>query len=230
MDIIIPYLNNGSDELRYTLRAIERHVPHGKIIISGDCPDWATNITYVPRVLKYPAQLDSEMNIIAGLAETTGDFILFNDDIITLKDVDEIPSWHEGDIEYVIQIKKQRAITSPTVRHLQITASALEKLYNIIDPLAYTLHAPVVMNKDKYLTMAQDTVMLLKTHQPILPRTIYGNLHQPDSAIHRDCKLYGKDDPLPDDYFVSTHEGLMNGTAGQAIKTIFSNKCKYEVQ
>ena len=59
IDIVIPYRTSKTDELKYTLRAIDRHLEHGKVVIVGDIPDWVQNVLTIPTKRgTHKAQLD----------------------------------------------------------------------------------------------------------------------------------------------------------------------------
>lgn len=46
MDILYLCRPGENLELRYSLRSL-RNVPHGRVWIFGDCPDWVTNVNLV---------------------------------------------------------------------------------------------------------------------------------------------------------------------------------------
>ena len=175
IDIVIPYRDSKTDELKYTLRSIEKNFRECRIIISGDIPDWVQNVITMPREQTRGAQLDCELNIRQALPYLSDEFYLWNDDFILLRPVQDVPNYHEGDIDLVIKKKKAWVITSKSAKSLKNTADYLnEKGFS--NSVAYTLHIPVKYNRDLYQECSD---MLLPTleKKTILPRTVYGNIY-----------------------------------------------------
>ena len=228
IDIVIPYRTSKTDELKYTLRAIERHLEHGKIVIVGDIPDWVQNALTIPTERStHKHQLDCELNIRAALPYLSDEFYLFNDDFILLKPLEDIPNYHEGDIDDVVKIKARSIVTSNVAKKLINTRAFLHSK-GVEYPVAYTLHIPVKYKRDNY-QRCSDLILPTLKRTDILPRTIYGNLYGDSSVIHKDVKIYTKDQPLPNDDFVSTWENSWDGIAGDSIRAMFKDKSRYEV-
>lgn len=232
-DVVIPYRNSGTSELKFALRSIAKNVPHASVYIVGDRPEFETkNLKVIerPRNKDSHNQLDMELNIIRALREpnVTEDVILFNDDFYVLQPIWELHTMHQGELKAVIKQKKLNIRTRRMAKYMQNCYDLLTTL-GVKDPVAYTLHVPVVINTQKYLDISEEiTVPNFKNGNVVLPRTIYSNLSGVVSCIHRDVKLYDAKQPLEDYLFASTSHMALKGEAFQQVKQMFPNKCRYE--
>ena len=228
IDIIIPYRHSNTDELRMTLRSIEMYFPPAHIIISGDVPIWAMNVTEIHNERRYmPAQLDCEMNIYKALDKVIGDdFYLWNDDFMLLKPMKQIKHYYEGAIRNVTNDKLKYPMTAPSGTDLIATELWLLS-HGYIENKAYTLHIPVKYNVAKYRKMSE-LIQPVLHEQTILPRTIYGNMYDVGGTQRHDCKIYFDDQLILDDKFVATWDETWNGFAGDEIHRMFPNVSKYE--
>lgn len=102
MNIIIP-LGSGSRhdniELRYALRSFEANLPHDRVIIIGQRPEWLQNITHIPfedkAGFEYRAQ--NIYNKIRAAFEISSEDVLFcNDDHFILQRIETMPYHHKG--------------------------------------------------------------------------------------------------------------------------------------
>lgn len=206
MKIIIPYKKDDEESLKYTLRGIRTNMGKNDVIISGDMPKTLSGFTYVcpDKPKNIDAQYDCQLNILEAVKtlKNNEDFILFNDDFYVLKPVEKLENWHENSIDEVIKSKKNSRIFVKTIKSLRNTKNLLIKL-GIEDPVAYTLHYPVVMNKEKWLECHEICVPYLKNRNIVLPRTVYGNLFSDCSSIHHDFKCYN-DIKQVDEVFASS--------------------------
>jgi len=226
-DIVIPYIKSNTDELKYCLRSL-KNITHGNVFICGDRPDFISDkVIYIPRVLKgNRPQYDSELNIRLALLDNrlSDDFILFNDDFYILKQCNELLNYHAGEIKDIIKQRNNR-IFAVHNKYLSDTKSYL----NDDSALSYELHIPMIFNKNKRLQVSNEIMPLLSKGRTVLPRSIYGNRFCDISIIKQDVKIYDENDKIADDTFLSTYESTFTGSAGDIIRSNFSNKCKYEV-
>lgn len=154
-DILIP-LGKGSRqadiELKYCLRSIAKHLINvGRIVIVGERPQWLQNVVHVPCVDNTSSWRRAEniyRKVIAGLPDTTNDFLFMNDDHYLLADyrADLFPYYHRGAIElHRVGNEAQRRQMENTVQ-----------LYypDIIND--YDVHCPVIYNKDRFVKIFEN--------------------------------------------------------------------------
>ena len=152
-DIVIP-LGTGSpwqnNELRYTLRSIEKHL-HGyrNIYIVGDKPAWLQNVIHIP-FKEVSLAAWKESNICHKIMEAclhpelTGNFLFFNDDHFLLRSINagDFPFFHCGMMsERFEEIK----YTNPYARTIKNTLRLIGDGYN------YDCHCPVLFNQESFL-------------------------------------------------------------------------------
>lgn len=202
-DIVIPYVYTNSKEI-YKCVELLKNVPHRNIFICGDNPKIDGTI-HIPRTTKGKTRYeDAERNIRLALEDErlSDEFCLFNDDFFILKPIKDIPLYHAGDIDEVIKEKQSNTKTKLYADALIRTKKWLEKR-NITDIVAYTLHIPVKMNKEKRLEVSDMILPDLMKGEQLLTKTIYYNLFPETSCIKKDVKVYGNE-LGEDDTYLST--------------------------
>ena len=222
LDVVIPYKDNGSEELRYALRSIENNLPHRNVYIIGDKPDWITNVTHIPmRQLsrKYTA-VRNNIDIACHDKHISNDFILSNDDFFILRPIKHL-NYHRG-----LVTEMMRYYGGVYYRGMQETRRLL-KLSGIDEPLSYELHIPMIINKQKKIEASR--LRSKRTQKNIHLRTYYGNLYNVGGRKIKDVKVYNDKQKLPKGSFMSTTEQTFNGKAGEYIKQQFPNPSKYEL-
>lgn len=102
MKIMYPLANQFDyEELRYSLRSIEKFIDYDEIIIVGDyMPEWLINVTWID-VSDIPnkKQLSIKKKILAAL-EYTKEFLFMNDDMYFLQPVSEFPYYYKGYLKH----------------------------------------------------------------------------------------------------------------------------------
>ena len=223
MDIVIPYLQTSSDELRYALRSIEQNVEHDRVFIIGDRPGWIKNVEYIPYHQAYRRyhNVRNIMQLACDNPDISDDFIFTNDDIFIMKPTKHF-NYHRGTIEEVAEYFSGRYKTN-----LLRTKELLEKL-GYKDTLCYELHIPTILNKQK----KEKASLIRKKHIPenqnIQLRTLYGNLYNLGGRKIKDVKVYDNQQKIPRGHFISTSELTFQGKVGDHIKAHFPNKSRFE--
>lgn len=226
MDIVIPYRNSNTDELRYCLRSL-KNIEHDNVFIIGDRPDFISDSVIFIENKEHGknAQHDNELNIRLALNDSrlSDDFILFNDDFFVIKKVKELIDYNAGDIDDVLAKRDCLMFR----RHNQGLINT-KMFIGLKGAVSFELHIPMIMNKQKRLDISNQIIGILPKRL-LLPRTIYGNAFCDIKNITKDVKLYVSSDKIPSGVFVSTLDSAFNGIAGDIIKSRFRYKCKYEI-
>ena len=186
----------GNNELRYSLRSLERHFKHGKVFIVGERPDWLQNIIHIKVE-------DSFANVHGGKYKNvmrktiaacqdervSESFVLMNDDFFFLQDTETIPPYTLGTLQE--QIDKYRSNNRNQYGNALLRTKRLLETYGIKDAPSYAVHYPIVYDKQKFLQMTEEINWLEK---PCSWRTLYGNLFSIGSVERKDPKANNEED------------------------------------
>lgn len=197
-----------NDALRLSLRSLA-NLPHRRVFITGYCPSWVREVTYIP-VRQRNNKFDNiERNLIAGLEhpDMSENVVYMNDDFYITAPVAEVPVTHGGHIEGYKgkNVLKQRM--RETHRQLKMWYSGAE------DKEFYTydgIHMPLPLHRGEALFCLTSTAAA--NTRPILWRTWYGNLACLGGVQVSDCKVRrGADVDFPFGLptFLSTNNGSL---------------------
>lgn len=222
MDILY-YIGDGShhnnEELRYSLRALEKHCkdidevwivgnkPHFlndkvKYLWVADSGEWWQNAFYKTMAA-----------IKAGISKQ---FLLMNDDFYMLEDfcAAKYPYYNKGEIMDVVQNKYQEVIIN--------TKRVLKSLGK--PSLHFGVHCPMRIDGEKYMQLAK-FFEGKNEGVPVSARCLYGNLYCKNSKTVSDNKKvqfsYGETGCF------SSKEWVVNETLGE-LKKMFDTPSKYE--
>lgn len=183
MDVLY-YIGGGShhnnQELRYSLRSLEKHCADiGNIWIVGNKPHFLnSNVKYLwvddSGVWWQNAFRKTIAAIKAGISE---DFLLMNDDFYMLQDftISDYPYYHKGKISDIAANNYQKVIIN-TKRILQ----------NLGKPVMhYGVHCPIRINAEKYKQLSE---FYTSVDNPVSARCLYGNLFCKGKKV-TDCKF-----------------------------------------
>lgn len=243
MDIDILYTmkhdkQNNSEELRYSLRSL-KNIPHRRVFIVGEKPDWVMNVVYIPVPQNMTKYENVRKNIISAISDSRlGDnFILMNDDIFIMKKIDKLPCMNFGLMDDVIRLYECRYPEGSCYIDRLKLHNQIIKNSGVKNPICYELHTPMLFNKHKMLDMYR-TVDNIDVE---LPRSCYGNLYDIGGACCGDVKIFLEPKHNPPLYnsdpkkyldgqsFVSATGGAFkNGYPGSYIRDKFPKKSIYE--
>lgn len=183
IDVVYPYKATHLDlELRYSLRSLDKFMPHKRVIIAGDKP---TCVNRLVRFVRVPRGTDryqsSTANITAAVEQgvETDEFVVMHDDIFLLR------PWifrHEnrGTIEEYLASGLPRGLYR---LHIEWTRDIL-KAHGVTDPMWFGLHTPTVYERGKLLELIREF-----RGQRYLLRTLYHNLFPQPSYRREDVKV-----------------------------------------
>lgn len=215
-------LENDSEELRYSLRSLA-NIPHGRVFLVGEKPDWATNVEFIPVAQTKTKQENWNMNMRAAVNSTdiSEEFVLMNDDFFIMHLLPEVPNWHMGPLDEVIANYERRYpggsdyINSMKRTYKQLLAMGYDT------PVSYELHMPMVLRKSlvKQWHVDRPNVGSLQF------RTMYGNLNNLGGVQVKDGKVFVDpvhNDPLYNDnplkYLQS--QPILSATGGSFKRTL----------
>jgi hypothetical protein len=241
MDIVYLLKNNpenNSEELRYSLRSL-KNIPHNKVVIVGEKPDWVTNVTYIPVAQSGTKNVNVANNLRAAVTSdlVANDFLLMNDDFFFMKKISEMPNLNLGLLKDVIQTYDKRYPEgSDYIRQMKNVYRVLIEAGHK-QPLSYELHMPMILNKQKATSLFEEVATPI--HQF---RTYYGNYVRLGGVAVPDVKIFLEPKHNDEAYtnnaisyldnltFLSVTGGSFNrGTPGDFVKSKLHNKSIYEL-
>ena len=229
-DVVYPLRKgNYNDELRYSLRSLQ-NVPHGRVILSGHIPDWVTGFGtgQVLGIIQDPQGSNwarARANIEAALDYCSDPFYLFNDDFYVMEPVAQIPIYHAGPLDKVIERYRRKRHTGAYWKGMVSTYLLLQE-WGISNPLGYELHLPMLMYKEPLL----EALSKGNGIEALALRTMYGNLAQVGGIEREDCKVLARAGVL--EYqsmpYLSSNDDLSYSPLGKHLTMRFPLPSEYE--
>jgi hypothetical protein len=191
MDLVY-ILGTGSrwqdNEIRYSLRSVERYVPGARVFVVGSMPAWLTGVEHVPCKDVYPHKLKNAFFKIrqACLNPAIGErFVLMNDDFIFLRPVKEFPTCNIGTLAGYIQ---EHPTQGGYYYHANVDTLHALRAAGMEDPVSYEAHTPMVLEKKKVMAIMK---ALDWKETGYLLRSVYGNTYPPERGRRiEDVKIY----------------------------------------
>ena len=215
-----------TEELKYSLRSVEKNFPHRKVWFVGGQPEGLTPDVRLPHVQsgedKWSLIRSSMMKAIKE-PDLTDDFFLFNDDFFVMK------KWKGGFVNFIDRTLEERIVElrdvhpwlNPYGRTVYKANEELKSL-GIKKPLNFEVHLPMLFNKE----LAEETIRKCSSPQM---RSIYGNLTNCKCRQHDDVKVYDKETVPTDPDFLSTNDSTFTeGAVGRYIRDAFPDPSRFE--
>lgn len=221
MDLVYFVRRGENPELRFSLRSAAAHLPHERVWIVGDKPNWVTGVEFIQGNRRGTKWLNVFDNLRIAAADVDADrFIVMNDDFFITEPVDaEIPAWHRGPL--ADHIRRTRSDWNASL----VATLKFLRANGFPAPLSYEIHAPVVMEREKL-----GVVLDAASGKGIPPqwRTIYGNWWHIPAERAPDVKVR-RDRPFEPATFFSTSDMTFASTAvGRWIRQHFPTPSPYE--
>ena len=218
-------IDDNPEELRYSLRSVEKNFPYRYIWFAGGATSVIEPDCYLYVQQKGINKWLKVKNTIETICKEPGiseDFWLFNDDFFVMKPVENCPPAVTGTMFRRIQELMWKNNISQYAKELFIAKKALEE--GKYETLNYAMHIPMLINKKKALET-------LKTFNKCsMFRCCYGNHHNLAEIIMPDVKIYQTDqEPTGKEIYLSTSdESFASGLVGEYIREQFPERSKYE--
>lgn len=222
-----------NEELRYSLRSVERNFRYRDVWFYGGCPVNLKPDHHVAITQNEPSKWERVRGMMMKACENdnlTEDFWLFNDDFFILRPVPEdIPPYHNGSIyKQIVKVENRHGMTSNDytrrLRHLcQTLERAGKECFN------YGVHKPMLINRKKMLE-----VLKLFPEEP-MNRALYGNYWGIGGVRRKDMKIRVNSYPHMDEVktewdFVSTSDdSFREGEIGRYIRDKFKERSRFEI-
>lgn len=224
-DWVIPVrVGEPAEELRYALRSIAAHAPHGRIWLVGYRPAWARGVEHIAtrQIGSKYRNTTAAVRAACEHPEVSDPFVLANDDMFVMAPLERIPVWHRGLVEDVEAYYARRA-NGHYLRGMRETRGLLYRL-GVPRPVSYEVHVPMPVGKAGMLAALEAGAALDVLHK----RTLYGNLAHIGGLHVSDVKVLHAGRVQPRGPFLSTLPLSWRGGAGRLVRERFPERCGFE--
>ena len=228
MDVVYFVKESGiNEELRYSLRSVDKNLPHRKLWIYGGCPQGIMPDEHVHTKQIGANKWDKVQAMIREVAmneEITENFVLMNDDFFVLKPQTEIPVYYRSSLyEHIVKIElKHGNVPNPYTNELRKACKELVR--RGMTARSYELHIPIVLNRHKLL----ETLGAFPGFH--CTRTFYGNFQKLGGERYDDVKVYeaGQAFNKDGDFLSTEDESFASGEVGKFLREKFKEKSRFE--
>lgn len=223
ISIVYP-IGNGSrwqnNELRYSLRSIQRHLSGVKDIwVVGDRPKWykGNHIPHTNRAAS-PNHNIKDKVLKACQSEISDPFLFMMDDIFFLSDftAPQMPYYHNGTIQEYLD---KRGI-DPYSKQARNTLNILN--YQGLPTLHYDIHTPILYEKEAF----KWAVSADWANQGYIVKSLYANSIKKPCEFMEDCKI--KTIPKEGMTMFSTYQ-VLTGDQQRFLMRKFPDKSDFEI-
>ena len=220
--------NGDNEELRYSLRSVEKFFPGSKVWVVGGKPDW-----YVGDFIAVPSGPDVFENVrkslsaIAANDSIPDEVVIMNDDFFFVRSMESIPHYISGTLRDRIMLNKTNGINSSYIRRLVQSYKHCKRFKS--SPLDFDIHVPMPVIKKSLMEVVNENIMW---------RSNYGNRFVKDAEAVKinDVKVYVKEDYSFKSYdfmskeypFFSTSDDAFDIVHEKLLKNLFDKPSSYE--
>lgn len=224
------FLKEGrNEELRYSLRSIEKNFPFSRVVFYGGKPQGITPDLHIHVKQTEPTKWERVRNMLLLACENdelTDKIWLFNDDFFVMRKIDEPPiAIYDGTLsERITQLEK------PTFGRPTIYSKLLRRLEKVLhnceiaEPLNYATHTPMLIDRKD---MAQ---VLRAENKTPMARSLYGNIYKIGGIDEPDVKYHQNHKPQNESsvYISTSDESWNQDEIGRIIRAQFTEKSRFE--
>lgn len=242
MDLVyIVKEDENNEELRYSLRSIEKFVKYDKIWIVGYKPSWVQNVEYIHTEQNQGKWKNSVNNIIAACnnKDISDNFVLMNDDFFAIRQINDL----EKSCNVALGTLDQAI--SKYINHRAGWFDAFKEGYELLEQLGvekpyynYESHSPMIINKKDFMDFINlpQVQEFIKTNKVLHKRSIYKNIYKitprilpADVKIEADNDIKTKTKILE---WISVYDKQIHNLEfpqlNYVLKQLFPTQCKYE--
>lgn len=215
-----------TDELKYSLRSVEKNFPINRVWFVGGQPEDLEpdkRIRHVQIGSSKWELIRSSMWKAVNTEDLTEDFFLFNDDFFVMKpvDTDSFRNFVDGTLERRIdELHSESGMNAYTRTLFKLE----QELMTMHEPtMNYDVHLPMLLNKEQVRST------LYKCSSPQM-RSAIGNINRLPFVIHPDVKVYDLESVPKNETYLSTNdETFRKGKVGEYIRKTFRKPSRFEV-
>lgn len=226
MDIVYVSRDGENPELRYSLRTLV-NVDYDRVWVFGGAPVWTSDEIMYRRRRQGGSPYSSTRDHIGAACNTpevSDPFVLWNDDFFAMRPVGEVPVYHRGSLEALLE--SNAATKTPWARGMRDTAGFMKKRGMLEGSLSFDVHLPLIIHKEpmrEALRLARhvraDAVHL---------RTLYGAVAGLEGVEHPDPKMMRRSDPFPRGAWLSSGDDTFRPVVEPVLRYLFPDPSNYE--
>ena len=215
-----------TDELKYSLRSVEKNFPINRVWFIGGQPKGFQNIVRLQHEQIGNCKWElirSSMWKAVNAEDLTEEFFLFNDDFFVMKpvDTDSFINFVDGTLSRRIDELHTEHGMNPYCRTLFKLEQELRTMHE--PTMNFDVHLPMLLNKE------QVKATLYKCSSPQM-RSAIGNLNRLPFVIHPDVKVYDLESvPVNETHLSTNDDTFSKGKVGKYIRETFATKSRFEV-
>lgn len=207
-----------TEELKYSLRSVEKNFPHRLVWFVGGQPKGLKPDVRLPHTqtgeTKW-AKIKSSMWKVTGDDDLSDDFFLFNDDFFIMKPVKgKFVNFVDGTI--MRRVEELHHDCYGLNAYARTLYKANEELKTLGCPtMNYDVHLPMLLNKK----LVRESINKCSSPQM---RSIYGNVNNVPYKVMPDVKVYDKESVPTESVYLSTNDDTFkDGKVGEYIRSSF---------
>lgn len=215
-----------TEELKYSLRSVEKNFPINRVWFVGGQPEGLE-----PDIrLKHEQIGNSKWEMIRSSMwkavsdeRLSEDFFLFNDDFFVMEpvDTDSFRNFVDGTLERRIDELHSESGMNAYTRTLFKLEQELKTMHE--PTMNFDVHLPMLLNKEQVRST------LYKCSSPQM-RSAIGNINRLPFVIHPDVKVYDLESvPVNETYLSTNDDTFRKGNVGKYIRETFTTKSRFEV-
>ena len=213
-----------TEELKYSLRSVEKNFPHNRVWFVGGQPKGLTPDIALP----HKQVGNNKWNLIKSSMfraiedpRLTEEFFLFNDDFFVMRPFEgTFVNFVDGTLERRIDELHSSVGLNPYTRTLYKMEQELKALH--YPTMNYDVHLPMLLEKSK-------VGVVNRCSSPQM-RSAYGNINRVPYIVRPDVKVYDLESVPEDADFLSTNDKtFQDGKVGEYIREQFRTKSRFEV-
>lgn len=214
-----------TEELKYSLRSVEKNFPHRLVWFVGGQPKGLKPDVRLPHTqtgeTKW-AKIKSSMWKVTGDDDLSDDFFLFNDDFFIMKPVKgKFVNFVDGTI--MRRVEELHHDCYGLNAYARTLYKANEELKTLGCPtMNYDVHLPMLLNKK----LVRESINKCSSPQM---RSVYGNVNNVPYKVMSDVKVYDKESVPTESVYLSTNDDTFkNGKVGEYIRSSFPDPSRFE--
>lgn len=215
-----------TDELKYSLRSVEKNFPINRVWFVGGQPKGLEPDIRIPHVQVGNSKWEmirSSMWKAVSDERLSEDFFLFNDDFFVMEpvDTDSFRNFVDGTLEKRIDELHSESGMNAYTRTLFKLEQELKTMHE--PTMNFDVHLPMLLNKEQVRST------LYKCSSPQM-RSAIGNINRLPFVIHPDVKVYDLESvPVNETYLSTNDDTFRKGNVGKYIRETFTTKSRFEV-
>ena len=215
-----------TEELKYSLRSVEKNFPINRVWFVGGQPKGFRNVVRLQHEQVGNSKWEmirSSMWKVVNDERLSEDFFLFNDDFFVMEpvDTDSFRNFVDGTLERRIDELHSESGMNAYTRTLFKLEQELKTMHE--PTMNFDVHLPMLLNKEQVRST------LYKCSSPQM-RSAIGNINRLPFVIHNDVKVYDLESvPVNETYLSTNDDTFRKGNVGKYIRETFTTKSRFEV-